>query len=167
MRAVAIVPAAGLGARMHCAGPKVLVPLLGKPLLGWTLESLFGAGLFYEVLIACSVDHKDLVGRFLSEDVRTQTPLRLIAGGQTRQESVTNCLRQISSGCDIVAVHDGARPLVTAGLVEAVVKRAQETGAAIVAGPSKDTGKLSTMLPIRSARISIREGAKRRVRRHR
>ncbi|MBI5116645.1 2-C-methyl-D-erythritol 4-phosphate cytidylyltransferase [Candidatus Poribacteria bacterium] len=144
MRAVAIVPAAGRGVRMGSMGPKVLMPLLGRPLLGWTLRPILESGCFSEVAVACSPDHRNLISRFLSEEAGTGTPVRVIIGGQTRQDSVANCLREISSGCDLVAVHDGARPLVTAGLITTVVKRAEEGGAAIAAVPCKDTVKLST-----------------------
>jgi 2-C-methyl-D-erythritol 4-phosphate cytidylyltransferase len=129
---------------MGSSGPKVLMPLLGRPLLGWTLEPILECGLFSEIVVACSPDHEGLIRRFLSEEVRTGTPVRVAIGGQMRQDSVANCLREISSGCEFVAVHDGARPLVTVGLVAAVVKQAEKAGAAIAAVPCKDTVKLST-----------------------
>jgi 2-C-methyl-D-erythritol 4-phosphate cytidylyltransferase len=67
--------------------------------------------------------------------------VRLVIGGETRQESVANCLAEVSEG-ELVAVHDAARPLLTGSIMRDVLDRAGETGAAIAAVPAKDTIKL-------------------------
>jgi 2-C-methyl-D-erythritol 4-phosphate cytidylyltransferase len=142
MRAVAIIPCAGRGVRMKAKGPKVLTSLLGKPLLAWTLEPILRVGLFSEIFVACSAEDRPLVNRFLNGEIGGSAPVRLITGGQTRQDSVANCLRAISVECDLVAIHDGARPLLTDQLLLDVLNRANETGAAIAAVPCKDTVKV-------------------------
>ena len=142
MRAVAIVPSAGRGLRMKSQVPKVLTPLLGRPLLAWTLEPIFQVGLFSEILVACSPEDRPLINRFLSEEIGGSQPVRLIIGGETRQDSVANCLREISGECELVAIHDGARPLLTPQILLDVLHRADETGAAIAAVPCKDTVKV-------------------------
>ena len=141
MRAVAIVPSAGRGVRMKSKGPKALTPLLGRPLLAWTLEPIVAVGLFSEILIACSTENRDTISRFLSHEIGSRAPVRLVNGGDTRQDSVANCLREVPAQCDIVAIHDGARPLLTRQLLLDVIHRANEKGAAIAAVPCKDTVK--------------------------
>ncbi len=127
---------------MRSPTPKALTPLLGRPLLAWTLEPIIDVGLFSEILIACPPEQRDLVGRVLSEEINAGASARAVAGGETRQDSVANCLREISVQCDLVAIHDGARPLLTPQLMLDVLGRAGETGAAIAAVPCNDTVKL-------------------------
>ena len=142
MRAAAIIPAAGRGERMGAAIPKALTSLLGTPLLAWTLEAVFGSGAFAEILVAIPPGEKDSFDRVLKEPGEAGALVRLVTGGETRQESVSNCLAETSPECDIVAVHDAARPLLTKEVALAVLNRARETGAAIAAVPAKDTVKL-------------------------
>lgn len=142
MRAVAIIPAAGRGVRMRSPRPKALAPLMGRPLLIWALEPILQLGIFSEILIACPPEDKDSVARILREEDVTETSVRLVGGGETRQHSVARCLQEISVDCDLVAIHDAARPLLTSQLMLDVLNRANETGAAIAAVPSKDTVKL-------------------------
>lgn len=142
MRAAAIIPAAGRGERMGAATPKALTPLLGTPILAWTLEAIFDSGAFSEILVAIPPDKKDSFDRALKESGRAGALVRFVTGGATRQESVSNCLAEVSPECDIVAVHDAARPLLTKEVALAVLNRARETGAAIAAVPAKDTVKL-------------------------
>jgi len=127
---------------MRSPRSKLLISLLGRSLFSWTLEAVFEAGLFTEVLVACPPEDMDALGRILKKGAFGEARTRLVAGGETRQESVANCIREISVDCDIVAVHDAARPLVTPQLVIDVMNRANETGAAIAAVPCKDTLKL-------------------------
>lgn len=142
MRAVAIIPAAGRGVRMRSQTPKALTPLLGRPLLAWTLEPIIDVGFFSEILVACPPEHKDLVDRLLNEEIDADSRARTVVGGETRQDSVANCLREVSADCDLVAIHDGARPLLTPQLILDVLGRADETGAAIATVPCNDTVKL-------------------------
>ncbi|UCD56764.1 MAG: 2-C-methyl-D-erythritol 4-phosphate cytidylyltransferase [Candidatus Hydrogenedentota bacterium] len=121
---------------------KVLTPLLGRPLLAWTLEPMLELDLFSEILVACSPEDRDLINQLLKQIGNDETSARSVIGGQTRQDSVANCLREISVDCDLVAVHDGARPLLTSQLMLDVLNRANETGAAIAAVPCRDTVKL-------------------------
>jgi 2-C-methyl-D-erythritol 4-phosphate cytidylyltransferase len=68
-------------------------------------------------------------------------PLRLVAGGEYRQESVRNGLGHVSAEVDLVAVHDAVRPFVTVELISTVIAAAASTGAAILAIPPVDTVK--------------------------
>jgi len=127
---------------MRSPRPKILTLLLGRPLINWTLEPILELDVFSEILIACSRADRDSVAQAVSGEAAAGAPLRLVVGGETRQESIANCLWKISGDCDVVAVHDGARPLLTSQMMLDVLNRANETGAAIAAVPCKDTVKV-------------------------
>ena len=120
--------------------PKQFVDLSGKPLLIHTLETLSQAsfldGLFLVVPSDCIGQTEELIHTYLRG-----LPLRVIAGGRERQDSVFNALKQLPPECEIVMIHDGVRPFVTLGLTESTWRAARETGAAIAALPATDTVK--------------------------
>jgi 2-C-methyl-D-erythritol 4-phosphate cytidylyltransferase len=124
---------------MRSARSKVLSPLLGKPLLLWTLQPFLALDTLSEMLIAISTDDKKTVDALVRKE---RVNARLVPGGETRQQSVANCLREMRQACDIVAVHDAARPLLTLQLLNDVLNQAYAHGAAIAAAPCKDTVKV-------------------------
>jgi 2-C-methyl-D-erythritol 4-phosphate cytidylyltransferase len=124
---------------MGAAIPKALTPLLGEPLLAWAVNTLLESEAFSEVFVAVPAGKEDAFRSGLAE---AEPRLRLIVGGATRQESVANCLAKVSAECDIIAVHDAARPLLTQEVLLNTLNRANEMGAAIAAVPAKDTVKL-------------------------
>ena len=67
-----------------------------------------------EIIIAASEDNTDKIRELVSENINTDKPIKIITGGATRFESAVKAVRQISCECDVVSVHDGARPFVTA-----------------------------------------------------
>jgi 2-C-methyl-D-erythritol 4-phosphate cytidylyltransferase len=142
-----IVPAAGCGARAALNGNKVLAPLLGRPLLWWTLRALATtldlqsstrAARLHEIVIAARRDeHASIQQIFTSTSV--SSPLRLVEGGATRAASVLNAVQSATG--DYVLVHDAARPLLSRAVMERVVEAALQHGAAIAALPADDTVK--------------------------
>jgi 2-C-methyl-D-erythritol 4-phosphate cytidylyltransferase len=142
MRAAAIIPAAGRGERMGAALPKALTPILGRALLAWTLEAVIDSGAVSEILVAVPAGEQDSFDAIARESGDERASVRLVIGGETRQESVSNCLAEAPPECELVAVHDAARPLLTGRIMLDVLNRAEETGAAIAAVPAKDTIKL-------------------------
>ena len=128
-----MIAAAGSGQRLGAGGPKAFVELAGRPLLEWTLEALRGAASIAEVIVAAPPG---------SESRVSELGVLAVAGGEHRSESVANALELV--GEELVVVHDAARPLVTPGLVDAVVEElAAEDAAAgvIAAAPVSDTIK--------------------------
>jgi 2-C-methyl-D-erythritol 4-phosphate cytidylyltransferase len=128
-----VIAAAGSGQRLGAGGPKAFVELAGKPLLEWTLEALRGAASIAEVIVAVPPG---------SESRVSELGVLAVAGGEHRSESVAKALEL--AGEELIVVHDAARPLVTPGLVDAVVEElAAEEGAAgvIAAAPVTDTIK--------------------------
>lgn len=137
----AIIVAAGSGQRFASDTPKQFVPLLGKPLLFFTLEKFESCDLIDEIVLVLSDS-----GRKLFETSTVGSEFRklrsVVTGGATRALSVRNGLDSLNAkDGDIVAVHDGARPLVTVDEITRTVKRAAETGAACLVTPVTDTIK--------------------------
>lgn len=137
--ASAVVVAAGKGERFGQAG-KVLVPLLGRPALAWTLDALDQGETVDEVVIVAGEHTRNAIAALVANGpwpkVRT-----IVAGGDRRQDSVLAGLRATARRA-VVLIHDAARPLATAAQFDACARLARETGAAIVARPVPDTLKL-------------------------
>ena len=128
-----MIAAAGSGQRLGAGGPKAFVELAGRPLLEWTLEALRGAASIAEVIVAAPPG---------SESRVSELGVLAVAGGEHRSESVANALELV--GEELVVVHDAARPLVTPGLVDAVVGELAaepDANAVIAAAPVSDTIK--------------------------
>ena len=124
-----IVVAGGSGVRMGAPIPKQFLPLQGKPLLVHTVERLLSILPDARMVIALP---KEEIGRW--SEIMTEYGLEgthtICNGGSTRFESVRNALSAIGP-CDIIAVHDGVRPFVSAGLVQRVIDTASRHGTAI------------------------------------
>ncbi len=137
---VAILPAAGLGTRMGADAPKQFRLLDGVPVVVFTLRRLAASPLITNFLIAT---HPDEIGplkqRIAAE--RLSRPVRVLQGGDTRQESVARALAEVPEETDLVLVHDAVRPLVTRDQVERVIAEAQRCRAAILGIPAMDTVK--------------------------
>jgi 2-C-methyl-D-erythritol 4-phosphate cytidylyltransferase len=136
----AIIVAAGRGSRFGGERPKQFLDLAGKPVIVHALEKFEACDLIDEIVLVLSDD-----GRTAFESITeryTFTKLtKLAAGGSTRAESVRNGLKAVDHNADIVAVHDGARPLVTIDEIERTVKAAVDTGAACLVAAVTDTIK--------------------------
>jgi len=120
-----LVVAAGNGERAGGAVPKQYAPLLGKPILRWTTEAFVRHPKVASIQVAIGPDQQDVY----AASVEGLDLLPPIVGGATRQESVRRGLEALASAApDIVLIQDAARPLVSAGMIDAVIA-ALETGA--------------------------------------
>ena len=135
IRRAAVIVAAGRGTRM--GEDKVWLPLGGIPVVAYSLEA-FAACPDVETLVL-------VVGRDRLEDgrelaSRLGVPVSVAEGGERRQDSVQRGLSLIGEA-EIVAIHDGARPLVSPELIEACYRAAERDGAAVPGVPLRDTVK--------------------------
>lgn len=142
MHVTAIVPAAGSGVRFGGLVPKQYLPLAGLPLLAWTLKALVASGRV-DCLIVVAPPGQEARCRAEILDPCGLVVDRLVPGGADRQASVLAGLAAAPSETDIVAIHDGARPLVTPEIVSAAVVAAAAHGGAVVAIPVTDTIKVA------------------------
>ncbi|MHB8375945.1 MAG: 2-C-methyl-D-erythritol 4-phosphate cytidylyltransferase [Dehalococcoidia bacterium] len=136
--AFAVIVAAGTSERMGGID-KVYTPLMGRPLIVWALGAFRTCDAVDGVIVVAPargvVRMEALVREWRMTKVRA-----VVAGGAHRQASVRAGI-EAAEGAAIVAVHDGARPLVTPELIARGVDIARQTGAAICAVPARDTVK--------------------------
>lgn len=158
MRNIAVILGAGNGTRMKADRSKLLLEISEKTVLERTVEIFSKADCIDEIIVVCRKNDLDDFEKVLSD-----YELSYCFGGATRQESVKNAVATIEDGeCDLLIIHDGARPLITQKEIADTVNLAKDKGAAAVGVPVKDTIKVvdSEMkivdTPDRSTLISIR-----------
>lgn len=136
----AIIVAAGSGQRFSSDTPKQFVPILGKPLILRTLEKFESCDSIDAIVLVLSDQGRQLLetSNFASEITKLRP---LVTGGATRAESVRSGLNAVDPATNVVAVHDGARPLVTVDEITRTVEKAAETGAACLVATVTDTIK--------------------------
>jgi 2-C-methyl-D-erythritol 4-phosphate cytidylyltransferase len=125
VHAVGIVAAAGSGSRLGAELPKALVPLAGRPLVGWAVEALLTGGVA-EVVVAVPTGHRAAFAAALPERVL------LVDGGSTRTASVRAALAAVPPGATAVLVHDAARPLTPPAVVARVLAALADGAPAVV-----------------------------------
>ena len=139
----ALVPAAGRSRRM--GGTDKLTALLGgEPVIHRTLWALDNARLVDEIVVAASPDRPEEIAA-LCVRAGVKKPLRVVEGGESRAQSVLMAALAASDQCELLAVHDGARPLIRGEQVDDMVRLGQKTYAAAPALPVTDTVKVADM----------------------
>ncbi len=141
MKTVAIVPAAGSGARMGADMKKQFLMLGGKPILAHTLLAIASCKQIDEIILVAPGDELGNCKSEIVEKYKIEKVVSVIEGGLTRNESVSIGFDNIPGGTDYVLVHDGARPFVTERMVDDVLALSQKYGAATVAIRVVDTLK--------------------------
>jgi 2-C-methyl-D-erythritol 4-phosphate cytidylyltransferase len=147
MKVSVIIPAAGLGTRMGRSTPeregisrKQFMLLNGSPILLHTIRKFVTAPSVTEIVVALRAD--DLAwAEELFKCQQFSKPVRMVEGGESRQQSVENALAIVSEDTDLVAVHDAVRPFIELGTIEKVIAEAAESGASIVGVVPVDTVK--------------------------
>lgn len=129
MRTIAIIVAGGSGTRFGAELPKQFLNLKGQSILMRTIQA-FGDG--FDVIVTLPEGQIDL-WQELCRQHKFDVPHRVVPGGETRWHSVKNALDSIGDvdGVDVIAVHDGVRPMVTAEIINRTLEAARRDGAAI------------------------------------
>lgn len=146
-RTAAVVPAAGRGERLGPGAPKALRTLGGVPMLVHAVRALASARSVDLVVVAAPEDGvADVVALLrdhgLLDPDGSRAGASVVAGGETRQDSVARALRALPVDVDVVLVHDAARPLVPTTLVDAVAAAVRAGAEGVVPGiPVADTVK--------------------------
>ena len=134
----AIVVAAGESKRMGDAD-KIFVPLMGQPLIAYSLKALHDSPQIAAIVVVIS-SHNIERGRQLVEANGWHKVIEVCVGGNLRQDSVRNGLERLADA-DWIIVHDGARPFIDEDMIARGLVEAANTGAATAAVPVKDTIK--------------------------
>jgi 2-C-methyl-D-erythritol 4-phosphate cytidylyltransferase len=132
----ALIVAAGSGSRF--GGDKVTLPLLGRPVLAWSLKAFQETeGIVTMVIVVPRGREEEFRGIVRSSGV--SKPVAIVAGGPTRRDSVILGLSSLPPEIQLVAIHDAARPLVTPDLILRCLEAAAIAGASAAAAPVTET----------------------------
>ena len=135
----AVIVAAGSSARMG-GTDKLLAELGGLPVLSRTLRVFDDHEMIDTIIVVAREDRMPKISRVCSPYRKVRI---VVPGGESRQESVMHGLKAVPEGTELVAVHDGARPLVPPEVITKAILKAAKFGAAAPAIPVKDTIKVS------------------------
>ena len=116
--------------------PKQFLALAGQTILARTIAVFEQANSIDEIILVVNQDDIDR-----ARQIRSKKLKQIVAGGKERQDSVFNGLQALPADTDIVAIHDGARPLVTVEIIERAIAEAEKFGAIVVGVPVVDTIK--------------------------
>lgn len=141
MNTIALIVAAGRGVRFGGDVPKQFRPLGERPLLSWTISRFEEAASIDEIGVVVAEEFLLYTREKVVAPFGFKKLNRIIAGGETRQESVLKGLKSLPYATSFVAIHDGARPLVAPEDIDKVVGLAQKDRAAIMIRPVAETIK--------------------------
>lgn len=134
MFVTAIIAAGGRGLRFGGTQPKQLLAVGGRSILERSVTAFASHPAVNEIVVALAPELVDAPPACLKA-------VRIVAGGDRRQDSVANAFRAANTASDIIVIHDAARPFVSADLIGRTIAAAAESGAALAAVQARDTVK--------------------------
>ena len=126
-----IVVAAGRGERLKASAPKAFVEIQGRTILEHSLLPLSALAELAQVVIAAPASHLAEATE-IANVLNTDATLDVVAGGETRQQSIANALAVLSDDIEVVLVHDAARAFASTELFERVANEVRSSGAAVI-----------------------------------
>ena len=139
-KVTAIVLAAGKGTRMNSDIPKQYLPIVDKPVLFYSLQA-FEKSKVDEIVLVTGSNEQEYCQKEVVERYHFKKVAHIVEGGEERYHSVHHGLLAAKSA-DYVLIHDGARPLISADIINEAISRVEQTGACVVGVPVKDTIQL-------------------------
>ena len=139
-RLAVVIPAGGVGIRFGGRLPKQFIRLGRVPIVAATVGHFTRHPAVIAIVVAAPEIHVERTRRALASVAR-RAPVVVVPGGGMRQDSVWLALQAVPRNADIIVVHDAVRPLITRGLIDAVVGAVAGSGAAICALPINETVK--------------------------
>ncbi len=134
-----VIVAAGKGERLGHPEGKARVPLLGRPLLAWSLLAFDDFHQIVERVVAVPPGQEDLFRKEVIAPLGLQRDVEVVAGGKERQDSVANGLDAMTGNPHWIMVHDAARPLLTADLITRILATLDSGESVVPALPVKDS----------------------------
>ena len=143
--AAAVIMAGGSGERFGNPGGKQLFNILGKPILTWSIEAFDAAPDVAQIVVVCPDDRIEEYKSVAVDPYLFVTPIVFASSGDIRQESAMNGVDAVDPEYEIIAVHDGARPLITLDLINRsinLLKGNEDVDGVVVGHPAVDTLKV-------------------------
>jgi 2-C-methyl-D-erythritol 4-phosphate cytidylyltransferase len=137
----AVIPAAGQGTRMGTSLNKQYLTLAGKPILAYTIDVFERCPLVNEIVVVINPNEQEIFKRQILNRGHYKK-VNIAFGGRSRQESVYRGLQKVNTQCQMVLIHDGARPLIDGDLILRCIYETIKHHATIVAVPAKNTIKV-------------------------
>lgn len=156
----AVIVAGGKGTRMNSKKSKQFIEIKGKPLIYYTLKAFDNNINIHEIILVLPEEEVEEFKQEVLEKYSFKKLSSIVSGGKERQNSVYNGLKAVNA-CDIVLIHDGARPFVTEDIINNGIKYAELYGASACGVIPKDTIKVkdekgfSTLTPDRNTLFAV------------
>lgn len=136
-----VIVAAGTGSRMNMGINKQFIKLEGKEIIAYTIEKFFNNSNIEDIVVVVKEDESEFFKKEILDKYNFKN-VKIAYGGKERQDSVYNGLKLLDEKCDVVLIHDGARPFVSDKIIDKSIEEAKEHKAIVVGVPVKDTIKV-------------------------
>ena len=136
-----VIVAAGTGSRMNMGINKQFIKLEGKEIIAYTIEKFYNNSNIEDIVVVVKEDESEFFKKEILDKYNFKN-VKIAYGGKERQDSVYNGLKLLEEKCDVVLIHDGARPFVSDKIIDKSIEEAKEHKAIVVGVPVKDTIKV-------------------------
>jgi 2-C-methyl-D-erythritol 4-phosphate cytidylyltransferase len=136
-----IIVAAGTGSRMNMDINKQFIKMHDKEVVSYTIDAFYNNEDIDEIIVVIREDEeqffvKHIINKYMYKNIK------IAHGGKERQDSVYNGLKKVNANCNIVIIHDGARPFIKGEIINESIREANLNNAVVVGVPVKDTIKV-------------------------
>ena len=132
-----VIVAAGTGSRMNMGINKQFIKLEGKEIIAYTIEKFYNNSNIEDIVVVVKEDESEFFKKEILDKYNFKN-VKIAYGGKERQDSVYNGLKLLDEKCDVVLIHDGARPFVSDKIIDKSIEEAKEHKAIVVGVPVKD-----------------------------
>jgi 2-C-methyl-D-erythritol 4-phosphate cytidylyltransferase len=136
-----VIVAAGSGSRMNMGINKQFIKLNNKEIIAYTIEKFYKHYNIQDIVVVIKKEELEFFNKEIIEKYKFEN-IKIAFGGNERQDSVYNGLKSLDSTCNIVLIHDGARPFVSEETINKSIQEAKNYNAIVVGVPVKDTIKV-------------------------
>ena len=136
-----VIVAAGTGSRMNMGINKQFIKLEGKEIIAYTIEKFYNNSNIEDIVVVVKEDESEFFKKEILDKYNFKN-VKIAYGGKERHDSVYNGLKLLDEKCDVVLIHDGARPFVSDKIIDKSIEEAKEHKAIVVGVPVKDTIKV-------------------------
>lgn len=136
-----VIVAAGSGSRMNMGINKQFIKLKDREIIAYTIEKFYKHNNIDEIVVVIKEEEAEFFKKEIIDKYNFKN-IKIAFGGKERQNSVYNGLKMLDKDCNIVLVHDGARPFISGRLIDNCIEEAKNNNAVVVGVPVKDTIKV-------------------------